>query len=87
MDEDENEKLNEIHNAVQETQTQIRVIHERTGNMDARLQNVKEEAEKNSNDIDKLESSVNRNTTAVAGITSAVTASAVWIGDKLIKLF
>jgi predicted nucleic acid-binding Zn-ribbon protein len=87
MDEAENEKLNEIHNAVQETQTQIRVIHERTGNMDARLQNVKEEAEKNSNDIDKLESSVNRNTTAVAGITSAVTASAVWIGDKLLKLF
>jgi len=87
MDEAENEKLNEIYNAVQETQTQIQVIHERTGNMDARLQNVKEEAEKNSNDIDKLESSVNRNTTAVAGITSAVTASAVWIGDKLIKLF
>ena len=55
--------------------------------MDARIQNVREEAEKNSNDIDKLESSVNRNTTAVAGITSAVTASAVWIGDKLIKLF
>ena len=87
MDEDENKKLDEIHNAVQETQTQIRVIHERTGNMDARIQNVREEAEKNSNDIDKLESSVNRNTTAVAGITSAVTASAVWIGDKLIKLF
>ena len=87
MDKAENEKLNEIHNAVQETQTQIRVIHERTGNMDARIQNVREEAEKNSNDIDKLESSVNRNTTAVAGITSAVTASAVWIGDKLIKLF
>ena len=87
MDEAENEKLNEIYNAVQETQTQIQVIHERTGNMDARLQNVKEEAEKNSNDIDKLESSVNRNTTAVACITSAVTASAVWIGNKLLKLF
>jgi hypothetical protein len=87
MDEDENEKLNEIHNAVQETQTQIRVIHERTGNMDARLQNVKEEAEKNSNDIDKLELSVNRNTTVVAGITSTVTASLVWIGNKLLKLF
>jgi hypothetical protein len=55
--------------------------------MDARLQNVKEEAEKNSNDIDKLELTVNRNTTAVAGITSAVTASAVWIGNKLLKLF
>ena len=87
MDEAENEKLNEIYNAVQETQTQIRVIHERTGNMDARLQNVKEEAEKNSNDIDKLELSVNRNTTVVAGITSTVTASLVWIGNKLLKLF
>jgi len=87
MDEAENEKLNEIHNAVQETQTQIRVIHERTGNMDARLQNVREEAEKNSNDIDKLELSVNRNTTVVAGITSTVTAGAVWIGNKLLKLF
>ena len=87
MDKAENEKLNEIYNAVQETQTQIQVIHERTGNMDARIQNVKEEADKNSNDIDKLESSVNRNTTAVAGISSAITASAVWIGDKLIKLF
>jgi len=87
MDEAENEKLNEIYNAVQETQTQIRVIHERTGNMDARLQNVKEEAEKNSNDIDNLESSVNRNTTVVAGITSTVTASLVWIGNKLLKLF
>ena len=87
MDEAENEKLNEIYNAVQETQTQIQVIHERTGNMDARIQNVREEAEKNSNDINKLESSVNRNTTAVAGITSAITAGAMWIGDKLIKLF
>ena len=87
MDDAENEKLNEIHNSVQETQTQIRVIHERTGNMDARLQNVKEEAEKNSNDIDKLELSVNRNTTVVAGITSTVTASLVWIGNKLLKLF
>ena len=87
MDEAENEKLNEIYNAVQETQTQIQVIHERTGNMDARLQNVKEEAEKNSNDIDKLELSVNRNTTVVAGITSTVTASLVWIGNKLLKLF
>ena len=87
MDEDENEKLDEIHKAVQDTQTQIQVIHERTGNMDARLQNVKEEAEKNSNDIDKLELSVNRNTTVVAGITSTVTASLVWIGNKLLKLF
>ena len=87
MDEAENEKLNEIHNSVQETQTQIQVIHERTGNMDARLQNVKEEAEKNSNDIDKLEISVNRNTTVVAGITSTVTAGGVWIGNKLLKLF
>jgi peptidoglycan hydrolase CwlO-like protein len=87
MDEAENEKLDEIHKAVQDTQTQIQVIHERTGNMDARLQNVKEEAEKNSNDIDKLELTVNRNTTAVAGITSAVTASAVWISNKLLKLF
>ena len=87
MDEAENEKLNEIHNSVRETQTQIQVIHERTGNMDARLQNVKEEAEKNSNDIDKLELSVNRNTTVVAGITSTVTASLVWIGNKLLKLF
>ena len=87
MDEVENEKLDKIHKSVQETQTQIRVIHERTGNMDARIQNVKEEAEKNGNDINKLESSVNRNTTAVAGITSAITAGVVWIGDKMIKLF
>jgi len=62
-------------------------VDERTERIDSRLDEVAESVEGNTNDIDDLQSKVNRNTTILNGITVGGVAVTTWIADKLTRLF
>jgi peptidoglycan hydrolase CwlO-like protein len=83
LDDTELEKLEEIHNDVHQTRTRIEVIDERTRSMNARMNSMDQEINKNTDDIDALEENVERNKTILGGFVTGVTGVFVWALNKL----
>lgn len=86
MNGDEREKLNQIHNDVRETQTRTKVIDERTENLSSRMDDMREDIQSNTDDIDVLEDDVARNKTVLGGIGAGATALLLWASEKISRL-
>lgn len=83
MNGDESAKLDEIHDDVRETRTNVEVIDERTQNLDSRLQDIRESVRDNREDINEVEAQVSRNKTILGGLGAAATAVMLWAADKI----
>lgn len=86
MNQDEHDKLDEIHQDVRETRTQTQVIEERTSALDSRIDKIQGQTMKNAEDIDDLQSTVSRNSTILGGVATGVSAVVLWLSDKLTRL-
>jgi peptidoglycan hydrolase CwlO-like protein len=83
LDDTELEKLEEIHDDVHQTRTRIEVIDERTRSMNARMNSMDQEIEKNTDGINALEEDVGRNKTILGGFVSGITGLFLWSLNKL----
>lgn len=79
MNQDERQKLDEIHADVRQTRTRVEIIDERTENLDERVSD-------NTEEIDTLQSQVDRNTTILGGFGTGAAAVLLWVSDKLTRL-
>lgn len=61
-------------------------LDERTERVDAHLKRLEKEVAENSKDIDDLQSSVDKNTTIIGGVGTAVTGVLIWFADKVTRI-
>lgn len=87
MDQENSDKLDSIHDTVRETQTEIRVIDERTKSMESRMDQLRKDVGGNEVEINDLQDTVKRNTTLLGGFVTGITAITLWAADKLKILF
>lgn len=86
MNQDQTEKLNDIHSDVRKSRTRIEVIDERTRAMDSRMDSMREDISDNSNDIDNLQSKVGRNSTILGGLATLGSGIILWLSDKVSRV-
>lgn len=79
MNQDERQKLDEIHEDVRETRTQTRVIEQKISSME-------DDVVGNRDDIDELQGKVRRNSTIIGGIGTGLSALILWAADKLSRI-
>lgn len=60
-------------------------LDERTERVDEAIERIDERIDENANDIDDLQLKVRRNSTALGGIGTGLTAVLVWVADKLAR--
>lgn len=72
------------------TSRELALLHrldEKTERIDRRLEEVTTQVGDNSDDIDTLQSRVRRNTTIIGGVTTGITAVAMWGYEAILNLF
>lgn len=87
MDNEENDRLNEIYREVEDSHAQLGIINERTRNIEGQIENLSGEVSENRADINDLEDDVKRNSTIITGVTGGVSMVLLWVSDKITRLF
>jgi uncharacterized protein YoxC len=87
MNDSEQKQLDDIHSEVQGSHAQLGAINERTLNIQRSINQVSEEVNENKDDIDELQDKVKRNTTIVSAVSGGIGMIALWLSDKIMRLF